>query len=288
MDRNKILLIFAGAWISAAVLTFFLYRSTRAPRVEKTVSILAATRDLPAGTRLQKGDLKQVRVFEGDAPKAAILDEKQALDHALLFPLSANEPVTAPKLAGNTGAEGLPATIEIGKRAIAVQINDASGVAGLIQPRAHVDVLFTKTGSMTEALTTTILEDVIVLAIGRTTEVTSAAPATTTQTATRTATLLVTPDQARALELAKNQGKISLALRNPLDQTTSSGGAATAQSLYSASAAKKSATPRASKPAEAPRAEPPKPVVVTAEPPPAQKRRLVDVYRGDKHTQEAF
>jgi pilus assembly protein CpaB len=290
MDRNKILLIFAGAWISAAVLTFFLYRSTRAPREQKTVSILAASRDLPAGTRLQKGDVKLIRVLEGDAPKAAIADEKQALDRATLFPLSANEPVTAPKLSGNTGAEGLPATIEIGKRAIAVPINDSSGVAGLIQPRAHVDVLFTKTGSMAEALTTTILEDVTVLAIGRTTEASNTAPATTTQTATRPATLLVTPEQARALELAKNQGKISLALRNPLDQTTAPEGVATAQSLYSAGAAKKSGPPpRTAQAGAPPKAEPPKPPVVSTsvEAPPV-KKRLVDVYRGDKHTQEAF
>src|SRR5207247_91616 len=34
------------------------------------------------------------------------------------------------------------------------------------------------------------------------------------------ATLLVTPEDAQKLELAKNQGKISLTLRNPLDQTS--------------------------------------------------------------------
>ena len=34
------------------------------------------------------------------------------------------------------------------------------------------------------------------------------------------ATLLVTPEEAKKLELAKNQGKISLALRNPLDRST--------------------------------------------------------------------
>ena len=84
--------------------------------------------------------------------------------------MGANEAIISKKVASAAGAEGLPAMIEIGKRAISVPITDASGVAGLIQPRAHVDVLFTKPGSMTEAVTTTILEDVVVLAMGRTTE----------------------------------------------------------------------------------------------------------------------
>ena len=53
MDRQKILLIFAGAWLSAALLTWFLYASTKAPKVEKTVAIQAAARDMPAGTRLR-------------------------------------------------------------------------------------------------------------------------------------------------------------------------------------------------------------------------------------------
>ena len=130
MDRRKILLIFAAAWVSAALLTWFLYASTKTPRVEKTIAILAAAHDMAAGTRLRKGDLKMIHVPERDVPKLAILDEKQALDRPVLFPVSANEPITLSKVASVAGAEGLPATIEIGKRAIAVPITDASGVAG--------------------------------------------------------------------------------------------------------------------------------------------------------------
>src|SRR5262249_2411197 len=154
-----------------------------------------------------------------------------------------NEPLTLGKLARANGAEGLPATIEIGKRAISVPITDTRGVSGLIQPRAHVDVLFTKTGSTAEALTVRHPHVVDVAAIGRNTEGTSAGTRTPAATASATqvqraptpasATLLVSPEQARRLELAKNQGKISLALRNPLDRTTASDdGLTTAESLF--------------------------------------------------------
>src|SRR6266481_1127569 len=158
-------MIFIAAWISAGLLTWFLYATTKANKTEKTGAIQAAAHDMAAGTRLRSGDLKPMRVPEKDLPKMAILDEKMALDRPLLFPVSAGEPITLAKIASASGAEGLPSTIEIGKRAISVQITDQSGVAGLIQPRAHVDVLFTKPGSMAEAVTTTILEDIVVLSI---------------------------------------------------------------------------------------------------------------------------
>ncbi len=86
MDRQKVLLIFGAAWFSAALLTWFLYASTKAPRVEKTVAIQAAARDMPAGTLLRKEDLKAVRVGEKDVPKAAILDAKLGDQPAVALP----------------------------------------------------------------------------------------------------------------------------------------------------------------------------------------------------------
>ncbi len=285
MDRRKVLLVFLGAWIAAAVLVWVLYASTKSPRVEKTIAVLAASHDMPAGTRLRADDFKTVNVREKDLPKAAILDQKQALDHPLLFPVSANEPITLTKIASTTGLEGVSASIEVGKRAIAVPINDTSGVAGLIQPRAHVDVLFTKPGNVAEAVTTTILEDVVVLAIGRNIETTSASTsaATTAQTAVRpqpaqSATLLVTPAQARKLELAKNEGKISLALRNPLDHSADGeNSATTADELYDGLTRPKETRVQ------------PKVIVEKAEKKdPPKPARVVDVFHGEKHEKESF
>ena len=229
MDRQKILMIFGGALLSAGLLTWFLWAQTRAPKTERMVKVVAAARDMGAGTRLRQADLKLVSIPEKDVPTSALLDPKLAVDRALLFPVNLNEAVTVAKVTTTSGAEGLPSTIEHGKRAISVQINEASGVAGLITPRSRVDVLFTKSGAMTEALTAVILEDVIVLSMGRTTEVQNVAAAagaggapTAARTPVTTATLLVTPEQAAKLELSKNLGKLSLALRNPLDRSTMS------------------------------------------------------------------
>ncbi|MEP7363310.1 MAG: Flp pilus assembly protein CpaB [Acidobacteriota bacterium] len=305
MDRKKLLTIFGVAWISAALLTWFLYAKTKAPKVEATVKIMAAARDLPAGTMLGKKDLKFISVSERDKPGGALTGPQEAMDRALLFPVNQNEPVTAPKLSTLGGAEGVSATIQPGMRAVSVAFTDASGASGLLQPRSHVDVLYTRTGSLTEAMTVTLLENVVVLSVGRNTEVqqtgvaNAKAAAVRSSTSTQTATLMVTPEQAQKLELGKNQGKISLSLRNPSDRTVREqpkaavieeidplllmrsarrGGVrmpgvnvrdqgAWANLIGDEGAAKKKAEEKK---------EPPKP------------KLTVDVFRGDKHVQEIF
>ncbi len=71
------------------------------------------------------------------------------------------------KLSNVDGPEGIMATIPAGHRAVSVPITDVSGVSGLLQPGSRVDVLFTRPGSMAEAETSTILQNVKVLAVGR-------------------------------------------------------------------------------------------------------------------------
>lgn len=229
MDRQKLLMIFGGAWLSAALLTWFLYSATSSAKQTKLIRVQAAARDLSAGTKLKKGDLRLVEIPEKNPPRGVFAEEKALLDRTLLFPVPLNEPVTQNKLASMGGIEGVAATIPPGKRAVSVQVTDSTSAAGLILPRSHVDVVFTRTGSMAEALAKVILEDITVLSVGRNTEVAAtdpkaaaaAAANTQVQTSTtqRAVTLLVTPEEAAKLELAKNNGKIGLVLRNPLDSS---------------------------------------------------------------------
>ncbi len=320
MDRQKLLMIFGGAAVAAALLTWFLYSATVAPKSEKLVQVLASSANLPAGTRLQKIHFKKITMAAKDVPPGVLQDEKAGIDRTLLYPMGLNEPVLAGRLSSVSGADGAASMIEPGKRAVSVSVNDASSASGLIQARSHVDVLFTKPGSMLEAVTTTVLEDVVVLSVGRVVEPAGAAPvAPTGGTATpapvsssqnRAVTLLVTPEQARILELAKNQGRVSLALRNPKDESKSEaaeppsvtaesidpGGAYRSQRLKMQAQNRLRSVPNLrddqawakligedidpNKPAAAPRPsekkEPPKP------------RFTVDVFRGDKHVQESF
>lgn len=307
LDRNRILIIFGVALVGAALLTWLLYSVTSGPKQQKLLSVYAASHDLPAGTRLKKTDVRKVEVLDKDVPRGGVMEEKILLDRVLLFPVNSNETITVNKLATSGGVEGVAAIIEPGKRAVSVSVNDTSGAAGLVAPRSHVDLLFTRTGSMAEAATTTILQDITVLSVGRVTEV-AQSPASGTQAAgtpapsstqNRAVTLLVTPEQAEKVELAKNQGKLSLALRNPLDKSISDTNApTTAMNLYDPTAMRRAGPNPFLKGSGSnrntwssltgePATERPVKVLEKKEPPP-KPRFVVDVYRGEKHVQEIF
>jgi pilus assembly protein CpaB len=185
-----------------------------------------------------------------------------------------------------------------------VSTTDANAVSGLIQPGSHVDVLFTRPGSMAEAITSTILQNVRVLAIGKVLAVGQVVdPKSPKATA---ATLIVTPQDAQKLELAKNEGKISLSLRNPLDTNdTVTEGPVTTEALDPVISARlararrgRTTNIRGNPNLDDPKVwqeltgekklEDLKPKVVVEKKEPEKPRAVIDVFRGDKHVQESF
>jgi pilus assembly protein CpaB len=291
MDRQKKFLILGAAWLSALGIVWILWANTVAPKQEKQAQVAVAARDLPIGTLIQQHDLKMVNLPERVAPKGALGKVADAVSRVTLFPVAAGEPVLQSKLSATTTAEGVSSTIDPGYRAVSVQITDVTGVAGLVQPNARVDVLFTRPGSLEEASTTTILQNIKVLSIGRQQQ--SGQAVDTKAPRSPVVTLVLSPADAQKLELAKNQGKISLSLRNPLDgAVVDAKGPVTTDALDSQLAGRIARAKAARNPpkpaddrkvweqlqreAEAKKKEPEKPRVV------------VDVFRGDKHVQEVF
>jgi pilus assembly protein CpaB len=295
MDRQKKLLILAAAWVSAGLLTWFLYARTVAPQQEKQVRVVVATHDMPLGTLLRQGDLKLVNYTERDVPKGVVFQPKDALNRVLLFPLSGNEPVLISKLSGTTSVEGVSSTIDPGYRAVSVQISDVSGVAGLIQPNSRVDVLFTRPGTMAEATTSVILQNVKVLSTGRMAPPAQAGQAVDTRTPrSPVVTLVLTPEDAQKLELAKNQGRISLSLRNPLDGSQSAATGPMTTEVLDPNINARMALAKKGRVGGRASLEDPKLWQDLAgakkeeKKEPEKPRVVVDVYRGDKHVQELF
>jgi pilus assembly protein CpaB len=305
MDRQKQFLLFGAAWVSAALLAWFLYAHAIAPQEEKKASVVVAAHDMPMGTLLRPSDVKMVKYLEKDIPKGVLIQAKDAWNKVLMVPMNSNEPVLLSKLSATTSTEGVSSTIESGYRAVSVQITDVSGVAGLIQPNSKVDVLFTRPGSMAEATTSTILQNVKVLSTGRQTQ--TGQPVDPRAPKSPVVTLVLLPGEAQKLELAKNEGKISLSLRNPLDSTQSADtGPVTTEvldpmiSARMARARKGRTTNVARANLEDPRVwqdltgekkltDPQKEAEDARRKREAERpRTVVDVYRGDKHVQELF
>ena len=296
MDRNRIIAIFAIAWVSAALLSWFLYKRTKAPQQERLVAVLAASKSLPAGYLLREADLTQVALRQQDAPAGVFPATRKSdvVNRVLLIDVSAKEPLLDQKLARRTGSEGIASTIDEGMRAVAVKIDSVSGAGDLLEPGARVDVLFTKPGKMSEAITTTILQNVKLLSVGRKTrpgeKLDPKAPKLPV------ATLLVTPLDAQKLELAKAQGKISLVLRNPNDVVNLSRSDPVTTEVLDPFALTRSDPKRgrllkkalsgAPLPEENPDSPDLKKKPKKKEPDPP--KAVVDVFRGGKHTQEVF
>ena len=99
-----------------------------------------------------------------------------------------------------------------------MQVNEVIGVAGYVLPGTRVDVVATvsPTGNGADMTSKVILTNVQVLAAGtkidRETDKNKPMPVSVV-------TMLVNPEEAERLTLASTEGKIQLALRNPLDKT---------------------------------------------------------------------
>src|SRR5215472_14140139 len=114
MDRQKVVLIFGIALLSAAGLTWFLYANTVVPKQEKKLVVLAAAHDLQIGSLVRKTDLRRVSLGTRDVPRGAVTTEKEAVNRVVLYPVSVNEPLLLSKLSGTTTAEGVAAIIDPG------------------------------------------------------------------------------------------------------------------------------------------------------------------------------
>jgi pilus assembly protein CpaB len=236
--------------------------------------ILVAADDLQVGTKIEEKDIKFVHFPSADLPAGVFHIKNKVIGRGVVAPISRGEFVLTSKLAGENAGSGLPSLIPPGMRAVSVRVNDTTSVSGFVLPGTRVDVLLTGSpqGS-TEPQTTTVLENVAVIATGQRLERNSAGDPQTTPVIT----LLVSPDDAQKLTLASNQGHIQLALRNPMDTRQEELAAARSSSLY------KIAPPAAAAPAPS---RPKRAAAPIAPPPPAVF--TVEVYKGDKKEEDKF
>jgi pilus assembly protein CpaB len=278
MQQNRVLIAFGIAWLSALLLSWYVYKRTNAPQARDLVAVVAASHDLAIGKRIQNDDVRLLRLDRKDLPRGAFLKTAEVVDRAVSTPISAGELLLSTKLAAKGSGEGLTALIEPGMRAVSVQVNEISGVSGFVQPGTRVDVLFTRVFSNGDAATTTILQNVKVIAYGR--QLDPSAKLDPRDTARPTvATLLVTQQEAQKLVLAEQRGRIQLVLRNGLDEQLDEFSDPVASGDLGIE------EPR--KPQPQP---PPRPVVVPPPPTKATKAEedghVVRIYRGDKMTEE--
>jgi pilus assembly protein CpaB len=285
MMRNRIFAVLALAILAGGGLAYGTYNFMQ-NQPAKTVNaptqpVVVAAADLQLGAELKKEDLAIVNFPAGQGPQGSFSKVTDVIGRGLIVPVVKNEPILPAKLASKEAGAGLPPVIPEGMRAVSVRVNEVVGVAGYVLPGNRVDVIATAspTNSREDATSKVVLANVQVLTAGTRMEQNQDDNKPVQVTVV---TLLVNPEQAERLALASTEGKIQLALRNPLDQSApETPGIKTATLVGNARPAKPApATARSTRPRAA------QPVTMT--PPEPAPLPTVEVIRGDKRNTEVI
>jgi pilus assembly protein CpaB len=221
--RNRIFAVLAIAVLAGGGLAYGTYNMISNKPVEnlgtmKTQPVVVANVDLPLGAELKQEDVKIALFPDGQAPEGAFARVDEVIGRGVVVNLVKNEPLLPAKLASKEAGAGLPPVIPEGMRAVSVRVNEVIGVAGYVLPGTRVDVVATAspTNNSSDMTSKVVLANVQVLTAGTRMEADQkdGKPVQVT-----VVTMSVTPEQAERLALASTEGKIQLALRNPLDQS---------------------------------------------------------------------
>jgi pilus assembly protein CpaB len=178
--------------------------------------VVVAARDMDPGYVVEKADLKLEEVPANLAPSRSFKDPALVAGRTVLASVVKGYPLLDNQLAAAGAGSGMQAMVPKGMRAVAVEVSEGSAVAGLITPGCFVDVIATlRQGEQNVAATVVHNVKVQFVQRARPTRSVNAAAASGTPDAgaVKTVTLIVTPKQANALELANSQGKPRLVLR---------------------------------------------------------------------------
>jgi pilus assembly protein CpaB len=191
----------------------------------RTVKIVVAKGPVSPGQELTAETVTLGPISAEVAPPGTFTDPAAVYGRVATVPLFAGQPVMDALLAPRGSGTGLQALVPMGMRAITVEVNETSGIAGMIVPGCRVDVVCTLNGaSRADTIACTVVQDVLVQAVGQ--RLTAARnPDEKEPPPIRTVTLIVSPRESEAIELASSTGRTRLVLRgaNDRDLTQSNG-----------------------------------------------------------------
>jgi pilus assembly protein CpaB len=284
MPRKRIYTVLLLAMTVGAIFAFSTYRYVQATP-ERAISakmtpVVVAASSLDLGAALRAEDLRTINWPSEAVPAGTFSNPQELVGRGLIQPVSQNEPLLPTKLAPVGAGAGLPPMIPDGMRAVSVRVNDVIGVAGYVLPGTKVDVLvsISPTNQSTDMTSKVILTNVTVLTAG--TRIERDVEKDNKPISVSVVTLLVDPLQSEALTLASTEGKIQLALRNPLDKTMPPTPGIRPAFLLGQSAAPRAAV-AVGRVARSTAAAPLAPTVAAPEPLPT-----IEIIRGDKRAHE--
>lgn len=231
VTKNWLLL---AAAIGLGVVAFYLSNTVLSKRMKQiedelkanreTRAVVVASRDLAPGETINNSSAA-VREFPKEFLHESALGptEFNRIDgEALLIGVRAGEPLL-PVYTVTRGGAFFSGSIKEGRRALTIEVDELSSIAGMVKPGDVIDLIMTakppqSVGSAVpsyqpESFTFPLLSGVEVMATGRAQRGTAA-----NAESYSTVTLNVTPQEANAIIVAKASAKVTAVLRSPKDQ----------------------------------------------------------------------
>ena len=188
----------------------------------KLSKVIVAKIDINPGHEIKPDDLSEAQVSADSVPAGSFSDIGALKERVAETRMVKGQTILEPQLAPQGAGSGLQALIPKGMRAITIEVNEFSGVAGLLQPGCRVDILATIQGDGKQ-LARTIVQNVVVTAVGqrlvpknKEDQDPNAPPEIT-----RSVTVLATLKETEAIELATATARARLVLRSARDEEVS-------------------------------------------------------------------
>lgn len=279
--NKRLASVFVFALVVSGIASLLVYNFVMARVASASVAkvprkpLIVAAHKLEAGALLTAADLRTVEVAD-TIPSGIINDKNQLIGRGILAPVYQDEPFNTERVAEQGAGAGMASMIPIGKRAVALRVNDVVGLAGFVLPGMRVDVIIATSAGSADVgtISKTILQNIEVLSAGHKIEKRADGKPEEVQVVN----MLVTPAQAETLSLASNETRVQLVLRNPLDKEESH----TPGTSIAAMLGVRSLTPPQAAPAAAPQAAPAAPAPRLA---PAD---TVEIFSGSKRSDQAL
>jgi pilus assembly protein CpaB len=219
MSRStRTLLVLLFSLLVAGAASFVVYQQVQSIPVReievRSYSVAVAAKPLPMGSLLTATDVKLVPWPQSSPVAGAFTSVEEVVNRGLLAAVVENEPLTAAKVAMAEAGAGLAPTIPAGMRAVSVKVDEVVGVAGFAVPGARVDMVVTL-NQQDQSVSRVVVTNVQVLTAGTKYDQDQARDGKPVPASV--VTLLVSPEDAERISLAASVGRITLALRNPMD-----------------------------------------------------------------------
>jgi len=213
MAERRYTTIFGAALVTAALATFGIYRVLQASKAQNRVitrPVVIAFKDVSEGKAIDRASVAVAEWPVNTIPAGAYTSIDSVVNRVTRIDVFRGEVIVPGRLAPEGTGPGLQVKITPGKRAVALKIDDVSGLNGMIQPNSRVDVLVVTRDPKTQKdVAKTFMSNMRVLSAGTITQQT----ADNRPIQAATVSLEVTPAEAERLAVASGTGRIQLSLR---------------------------------------------------------------------------